>query len=69
MIRLAMGSVADTVVVPLQDFLGLGTEARTNVPGQAKGNWSWRYEAGAITPDIAHKLRAMTTTFGRASNS
>jgi len=65
MIRLAMGSVADTVVVPLQDLLGLGTEARTNVPGRAKGNWSWRYEAGAITDDIAHKLKTMTTTFGR----
>jgi 4-alpha-glucanotransferase len=65
MIRLAMASVADTVVVPLQDLLGLGTEARTNVPGRAKGNWSWRYEAGAITDDIARKLKTMTTTFGR----
>ena len=65
MIRLAMSSIADTVVVPLQDLLGLGTDARTNVPGRAKGNWSWRYEQGAITKDVAQKLKATTTTFGR----
>jgi 4-alpha-glucanotransferase len=53
------------VVVPLQDLLGLGTDARTNVPGRAKGNWSWRYEQGAITKDVAQKLKATTTTFGR----
>ena len=66
MIRMAMGSIAETVVVPLQDLLGLGTQARTNVPGRAKGNWSWRYEEGAITQDISQKLKTTTATFGRA---
>ena len=42
LIRLAMGSVASDVVIPWQDVLGLGSEARLNVPGTATGNWSWR---------------------------
>src|SRR5262249_18571600 len=41
MIRLAFSSVADTAIIPLQDVLGLGTEARMNVPGKARGNWAW----------------------------
>ena len=45
MIRLAMSSIADSVVVPLQDVLGLGSDARMNSPGRAQGNWSWRYPA------------------------
>ncbi|HUR34841.1 MAG TPA: 4-alpha-glucanotransferase [Vicinamibacterales bacterium] len=66
MIRLAMSSVAHTVVVPLQDLLGLGTAARMNVPGRADGNWSWRYDAASITPQVRERLRAMTDTYGRA---
>jgi 4-alpha-glucanotransferase len=65
MVRLAMSSIAGTVVTPLQDLLGLGTEARMNVPGRATGNWSWRYEPSAITKELAHKLKATTTTYGR----
>jgi 4-alpha-glucanotransferase len=66
MIRLAMGSIADTVVVPLQDVLGLGTEARMNVPGRAEGNWSWRYDATALDAGVKARLNSMTATFGRA---
>ena len=66
MIRLAMGSIADSVVVPLQDLLGLGSEARMNVPGRADGNWSWRYPAAAIDETLRGQLETMTTTYGRA---
>lgn len=66
MIRLGMGSVADSFVVPLQDVLGLGSEARMNVPGRADGNWSWRYSPDALTDDLKVQLKAITATFGRS---
>src|SRR5215831_5855463 len=47
---LALASVADTAIVPVQDVLGLGTEARMNLPGSSQGNWRWRFRAGALTP-------------------
>jgi 4-alpha-glucanotransferase len=66
MIRLGMGSVADSFVAPLQDVLGLGSEARMNVPGRAEGNWSWRYAPGVLTDDLKAQLKAITSTFGRS---
>ena len=66
MIRLAMGSIADTVVVPLQDVLGLGSEARMNVPGRGDGNWSWRFDGSAIGSRLTDRLKAATMTFGRS---
>jgi 4-alpha-glucanotransferase len=45
LIRLAFSSVANFAIVPLQDVLGLGSEARMNTPGQATGNWTWRYQS------------------------
>ena len=65
LIRLAMSSIAATVVIPMQDILGLGSEARMNIPGRATGNWSWRYEPKAITKELTHKLKATTTVYGR----
>ena len=65
LIRLAMSSIAGTVVIPMQDLMGLGGEARMNVPGRATGNWSWRYESKAITKELSHKLKATTTVYGR----
>jgi len=56
MIRTAYTSVADLAVVPLQDVLDLGSEARMNTPGLAKGNWSWRAPSDAFTPARAHRL-------------
>ena len=49
-IRLAMASVAELCVFPLQDILALGSEARMNTPGRPSGNWSWRYTPGAFSP-------------------
>ena len=44
-VRAALGSVADTAIVPLQDVLGLGSAARMNVPAREQGNWTWRFRA------------------------
>jgi len=65
MIRLAMGSVADYCIIPLQDVLGLGSEARMNLPGRAGGNWQWRYSAGALNEELAADLKEMVELFGR----
>lgn len=63
--RLAWMSVADTAIAPLQDFLGLGSQARFNTPGVAKGNWSWRLDAERLTTDLAAHIAELTATYGR----
>jgi 4-alpha-glucanotransferase len=65
LIRAVLASVANTAVVPLQDVLGLGNEARMNLPNTTAGNWSWRVKSGALTREIALRLRALTDLFGR----
>ncbi|MGH9881333.1 MAG: 4-alpha-glucanotransferase, partial [Pyrinomonadaceae bacterium] len=65
-IRAVLASVANTAVVPLQDVLGLGTEARMNLPNSTEGNWSWRLRSGALTDVIAERLLEMTQLYGRA---
>jgi 4-alpha-glucanotransferase len=65
-IRAVLASVADTAVVPLQDVLGLGTEARMNLPNSTKGNWNWRFKSGALTSEISARLRDLTELYGRA---
>jgi 4-alpha-glucanotransferase len=65
-IRAALASVANTAIVPLQDLLGLGTAARMNLPNSTEGNWSWRFEKGALTDEIAARLRELTELYGRA---
>ena len=64
-VRAVLASVANTAIVPLQDVLGLGTEARMNLPNSTEGNWSWRYRAGALTDAIAARLKQLTTLYGR----
>jgi len=64
-IRLALASVADTVVLPMQDILGLGSEARMNTPSTKGNNWNWRMTADALQPEIAVKLREMVHCYGR----
>jgi 4-alpha-glucanotransferase len=63
--RLALMSVADTAIVPIQDVLGLGTEARMNLPGRAEGNWCWRFASQMLTEEITARLRELTELFGR----
>ena len=64
-IRAVMASVANTAIVPLQDLLGLGTEARMNLPNTMSGNWSWRYAADALTDALADRLKSLTMLYGR----
>ena len=65
LVRLAVSSVADTAVVPLQDALGLGSEARMNTPGVASGNWSWRFRWEDVPEWVAGQLRELATLYGR----
>ena len=65
MIRLCLMSVADTAIFPLQDLLGLGSDARMNRPGQAKGNWEWRALAGATTQALAERFADLTRCYER----
>ena len=65
MIRLALGSVANVAIVPVQDLLGLGSDARMNRPGTDRGNWRFRLPPGALTADLAARLRELTATYGR----
>ncbi len=64
-IRLAMMSVADFCIISMQDILGLGEEARMNLPATSKGNWEWRLMPDQITPSLVEKIREMTETYGR----
>ena len=65
-IRTAMASVSKLCIVPLQDYLDLGGEARMNFPGtQTSDNWTWRMRPGMITPELAEKINRMTVLYGR----
>ncbi|MFZ2491759.1 MAG: 4-alpha-glucanotransferase [Thermoanaerobaculia bacterium] len=65
MIRAAYTSVAETVIVPVQDILDLGAEARMNTPGAGKDNWSWRMRPSALTPAHAKRLQFLAEISGR----
>jgi 4-alpha-glucanotransferase len=65
LIRCAYSSVADLAIIPLQDILGLGTQARMNHPSTATNNWGWRYRKDALTPQISERLKSLAELFGR----
>jgi 4-alpha-glucanotransferase len=65
LIRLAFSSPARLAMLQAQDVLGLGSEARMNIPGRATGSWRWRMEPGALTTEHAKRLRAATEEAGR----
>jgi 4-alpha-glucanotransferase len=65
MIRAVSASVADTAIVPLQDVLGLGNDARMNLPASTDGNWKWRFYEGDLTEEIAARLKNLAVTYGR----
>lgn len=64
--RAALASVADLAVLQLQDLLGLGAEARMNVPGTVDGNWGWKADVSMLTPTLATDLRKKAELYGRA---
>jgi 4-alpha-glucanotransferase len=67
LIRAVLASVADVAIIPLQDVLGLGSEARMNLPATSSGNWRWRFTADQLTPEIGERLRELTVIYDRAS--
>jgi len=66
MIGLALRSPAQTAIYPLQDILGLGSEARMNVPGREQGNWAWRFEWDQLTPEWEQRVHRLTQESQRA---
>jgi len=66
LIRLLFSSVARLVIVPMQDLLGLGSEARMNVPGRAEGNWTFRLQRPAMSEELTSELLALTQLYGRS---
>jgi 4-alpha-glucanotransferase len=64
-IRAAMASVADISIIQLQDVLGLGSEARMNIPASEQGNWGWRYTEGALTSESSARLKELAAIYGR----
>lgn len=65
LIRTALGSVADTAVIPMQDYLGLGGEARINTPSTLGGNWEWRMEKDACTEELSKHMLELAWIYGR----
>lgn len=64
-IRACFGTVAHTAIIPIQDILSEGSEARMNRPGIATGNWQYRFTADQLTPELAQKLKDITLLYGR----
>lgn len=66
--RVALMSVADTVVIPFQDLLGLPTTARMNIPGTADGNWEWRFSWDMVDKGLAARFRRRLEIYGRCGH-
>ena len=64
-IRAVLASVGNIAIIPLQDVLGLGNDARMNLPNSTNGNWSWRYTANALTNKLRDRLKDLTTLYCR----
>ena len=65
MIRTVLASVADTAIIPIQDYLGLDDAARINTPSKLGGNWIWRMKKNALTEEMEKKIRELTELYGR----
>jgi 4-alpha-glucanotransferase len=64
-IRTVLASVANMAIIPLQDVLGLGSDARMNLPGTVSGNWRWRFSPQALTKEVTTRLRSLTALYDR----
>jgi 4-alpha-glucanotransferase len=69
LIRTALGSVADTAIIPMQDYLELGSKARINTPSTLGGNWEWRIEKGACSEELSKHMLELANTYGRVPKS
>jgi 4-alpha-glucanotransferase len=65
LIREALGSVGQLAIIPAQDLLGLGSEARLNTPGTVRDNWRWRLPAGALTAELGRHFAHLNGMYGR----
>ncbi len=61
-----MSSVSNQAIIPVQDLLGLGTEARMNVPSFGDGNWQWRYQYDDLTEELSDLLKTLVQLYGRS---
>lgn len=66
-VRCALSSVCNTAIIPLQDWLGLGAEARMNVPSQPEGNWQWRVQKNQFTAQLCARVRQLSELYGRVA--
>ena len=64
-IQLAMSSIADLAIIPLQDILGFGEDCRMNTPGTGEGNWQWRCAPHSLNKDTAQRLHYLTGFYNR----
>ena len=65
MIKTAMASVADTVIIPIQDYIGAGSDARINIPSTASGNWQWRIDGTHLNYKLAEEIYEITKLYRR----
>ena len=65
MIRVALGSVSDLVIIPIQDYLGFGIESRINTPSTINGNWTYRIEKKYLSSELALYIAFLTTLYKR----
>ena len=65
LICLAMRSIADTCIIPVQDYLGLGPEARINIPSTVGMNWTWRMKKDCLSKKMIMKIKMLTKLYGR----
>lgn len=69
LIRTVMASVANTVLIPVQDVLGLGSAARMNLPGRESGNWGFRFTWDQLTPDLLARLTRLASLYQRTTGA
>ena len=65
LVRAALASVAQLAIIPMQDLLGLDSEARMNRPGTVGENWAWRFDWSQVDPRLASQLRHLNGLYGR----
>jgi 4-alpha-glucanotransferase len=66
-IRTVLSSVADLAIIPLQDVLGLGSEARMNLPSKPAGNWRWRFTSDMLKDEMRKRLKELTVFYDRGN--